>query len=41
MAEEENKISEKKEFIIHSGPIFGMKYPLNVVYCPPDSKFDF
>jgi len=38
MAEAETAESESK-FLEYSGPTPGVKYPLSVIYCPPDSKY--
>jgi len=38
MAEAETGESESK-FLEYSGPMPGVKYPLSVIYCPPDSKY--
>jgi len=36
MAEAET--ASDSTFLEYSGPTPGVKYPLNVIYCPPDSK---
>jgi len=39
-AETESKLTESEsKFLEYSGPMPGVKYPLSVVYCPPDSKY--
>jgi len=41
-AETEAKLAESEsKFLQYSGPKPGVKYPLSVVYCPPDSEFAF
>jgi len=38
-AESEPKSTESEpKFLEYSGPVPGVKYPLSVIYCPPDSE---
>jgi hypothetical protein len=30
---------DESKFLIYTGPTPGVKYPLTVVYCPPESEF--
>jgi len=40
-AETESKSTvSDSTFFEYSGPKPGVKYPLSVIYCPPDSKYD-
>jgi len=39
-AETESKLTDSEsKFLEYSGPKPGVKYPLSVVYCPPDSEY--
>jgi len=39
-AETESKCDgADSKFLEYSGPKPGVKYPLTVIYCPPDSKY--